>query len=169
MGSIRISSDDYKTEMDQVYTTYYSGQLGGGLSHIGPLYATPRVLQHGRGVGSFFASLFRTIKPLLFSGVNAIKNQALDTSKAILSDFGRKPLRNILEEQGKHALNNLSEKVIKKISSKFQQGSGKRRINHRNKKRTRQSRKRSKVKNTKNKKNKTNKKKIRNIKDIFSK
>lgn len=154
--------------MDQVYTTYYSGQLGGGLSHIGPLYATPRVLQHGRGVGSFFASLFRTLKPLLFSGVNAIKNQAVDTSKAILNDFGHKPLRNILEEQGKHALNNLSEKAIKKLSSKFQRGSGKRRIKPKNKKRSSQSRKRSKVKNIK-KKPKKNKKNIKSIKDIFSK
>lgn len=151
--------------MDQVYTNYYSSQSGGGMSHIGSLYATPRVLQHGRGVGSFFASLFRTLKPLVFSGVNAIKNQALDTSKAILNDFGRKPLRNILEEQGKHALNNLSEKAIKKLSSKFQRGSGKRRIKRRNKKRTSQYRRRPKVRNIKKKTRKT--KQIK--KDIFSK
>lgn len=153
--------------MDQVYTSYYSGQLGGGLSHIGSIYVSPRVLQHGRGIGSFFASLFRTLKPLLFSGVNAIKNQALDTSKAILNDFGRKPLRNILEEQGKIALNNLSEKAIHKMSSKFQRGTGKRSIKHRNKKRKRQSSKHSKVKHIKKKKNKKNIKTY--LKDIFSK
>lgn len=152
--------------MNQVYTAYYSGQLGGGLSHIGSLYAYPRVLQNGRGLGSFFASLFRTLKPLLFSGVNAVKNQAVNTGKAILSDFGRKPLRNILEEQGKIALNNLTEKAINKISSKFQKGSGRRRIKHRQKKRKRQSSKQSKVKHIKKKKKK---KSIGSrIKDIFS-
>lgn len=153
--------------MNQVYTAYYSGQLGGGLSHIGALYVSPRVLQHGRGVGSFFASLFRTLKPLLFSGVNAIKNQAVDTSKAILSDFARKPLRNILEEQGKIALNNLTEKALHKISSKFQKGSGRRSIKQKQKRRKRQSLKHSKVKRVKRIKKK--KKSIgKRIKDIFS-
>lgn len=151
--------------MDQVYTAYYTGQLGGGLSHIGSLYVSPRVLQHGRGIGSFFASLYRTLKPLLFSGANVIKNQAVDTSKAILNDFGRKPLRNILEEQGKIALNNLTEKAVNKISSKFQRGTGKRSIKHRNKKRKRQSPKRTKAKRIKKK----NKRTKTHIKDIFSK
>lgn len=148
--------------MEQVYTSYYSNQIGSGLSHIGSLYVSPRVVQHGRGLGSFFASFFRNLKPLFLSGLNAIKDQAMDTGKSILNDFGRKPLRNILAEQGKKALSNLTEKAVNKISSKFQKGSGKSSIRRRIKRKRRQSQKRSTSKRTK-KFNLRNK-----VKDIFA-
>jgi len=48
--------------MEKLYQEYYLNQCGGGLSHIGTLYATPRIVQQGRGIGNFFSGLFKFLK-----------------------------------------------------------------------------------------------------------
>jgi len=111
--------------MVKSYQDYYVNQCGGGLSNIGSLYISPHIVQQGRGIGNFFSGLFNYIKPLFLSGITAIKNQAAETGKAVINEFGRKPLRNIIQEQSKIALQNLSNKAIDKIT-RFQSGSGKR-------------------------------------------
>ena len=50
--------------------TYYLNQAGRGLSSapgIGPIYSAPLYLQRGHGIGSFFGTLFRFVRPLLWS------------------------------------------------------------------------------------------------------
>lgn len=155
--------------MDKHYFDYYHNQNGSGLSHIGTLYTSPQIVQQGRGVGSFFSGLFRNIKPLFLSGLNAIKNQVAETSKAVISDFGHKPLRNILEEQSKIALHNLSDKAVNKISKKMQRGSGKKNIKRRSTKKKSHLKRRSTRKHTKKKtiKNKIRKLKLK-VRDIFT-
>ncbi|QKS69579.1 hypothetical protein 5 [Drosophila-associated adintovirus 2] len=109
--------------MEKLYHEYYLSQSGGGLSHIGTLYTTPRIVQQGRGIGNFFSGLFKYLKPLFLNGLNAVKNQAFESGKAVINDLGQKPLRNIIQEQSKLALQNLSNKVIDKMT---QSGSGRR-------------------------------------------
>jgi len=41
-------------------------------------------------IGIFFTVLFNYIKPLFLSGITAIKNQAAETVKAVINEFGRK-------------------------------------------------------------------------------
>ena len=50
---------------------YYLRQTGGGSYNnkgIGPIYSIPPYLQRGHGIGNVFGSLFRWIKPILWSG-----------------------------------------------------------------------------------------------------
>lgn len=112
--------------MNTYYKQYYLRQSGGGLSDIGSIYKTPLFHQKGRGgIGNFFGSVLRHFRPLLSSGLSALKSEAIKTGSAVLSEIGKKPIRKILKEQGTIALNNLSERGINKIK-KMQKGSGRR-------------------------------------------
>jgi len=106
------------------------------------------------------------IKPLFLSGITAIKNQAAETGKAVINELGRKPLRNIIQEQSKIALQNLSNKAINKFT-RFQSVSGKRnkRLGYRKKRLHYISKRQRKHTKTQHKKKSTSK---LNIKDIFS-
>lgn len=112
--------------MDSYYTQYYLRQKGAGLSDIGPLYKTPVFYQRGSGIGSFFSGLFKHLKPLVSSGIDALKNQSLKTSSAILNDIGKKPFKEILKEQGKVAVKDLTEKGINKLKRMNEQKGGSR-------------------------------------------
>lgn len=153
--------------MEKLYHEYYLNQCGGGLSHIGTLYATPRIVQQGRGIGNFFSGLFKYLKPLFLTGLSAVKNQAFETGKAVINDLGRKPLQNIIQEQSKIALQNLSNKVIDKMT---QSGSGrKNKRKHATSRRAHCKSKLSRV-HTKEKIKKRKKTKLsRKIADIFTK
>ena len=73
---------------------YYLRQAGGGggsynynNTGIGPIYSTPPHLQRGHGIGNVFGSLFRWIKPILWSGAKALGRESLRTGGKILSDI----------------------------------------------------------------------------------
>lgn len=154
--------------MAKCYHQYYLNQCGEGLSHIGSLYISPRVVQQGRGIGNFFSGLFNYIKPLLISGINALKNQAAETGKAVINDLGRKPLRNIIQEQSKIALHNLSDKAINKIT-KLQNGKGKRHKKRRPRKKRSHLTSKQGRKHTHSKKSRKKSTTKFKISDIFSK
>jgi hypothetical protein len=80
---------------------YYLRQAGRGSRRdngIGPVYASPLYLQRGHGIGSFLGGLFRSVRPLLWSGakilgkatVKALGREALRTGGRILSDIADK-------------------------------------------------------------------------------
>lgn len=115
--------------MHKAYTEYYLSQSGQGLREIGPLYTNHRIYQHGRGgVGSFFAGIFKYIKPLLYSGLKALKKQTLKTGVNVFNEMSNnnsnKPFKNILKEQGIAAFDELAEKGIRKLQ-KLNEQSGK--------------------------------------------
>lgn len=114
--------------METRYLKYYINQSGRGLSDIGVLHRSPLVLQQGRGVGDFFSAVFRTLKPLLSSGLNTLKDQSIKTGSAILADLKQKPLKDILKEQGTAALQELTEKGLSKIKRNMQGKGIKRKI-----------------------------------------
>lgn len=101
--------------MEKVYTDYYLSQIGGGLNDIGPLYSSPRYLQQGRGVGSFLGGIFKYLRPLLYSGLNALKKQTLKAGVNVLNDLGKRPFKDILTQQGKQAVDELTEKGMRKL------------------------------------------------------
>lgn len=110
--------------MTSHYTQYYLRQSGGGLADIGPIYKASTFHQKGRGsIGNFFSGLFRYLTPIVTSGVNALKDQTVKTGANILTDIGHKPFKEILKEQGKAALSDLTQRGLVKLK-KMQQGSG---------------------------------------------
>ena len=44
----------------------------------------------GNGIGSFFRGLFRFVKPLLYSGANAVGKEAFKTGFTIITDIFNK-------------------------------------------------------------------------------
>lgn len=111
--------------MAEVYLKYYQNQAGNGLEDIGNLYhISPRFHQRGRGgIGSLFSGIYRYIKPLINSGLKALKKQTIKTSVNILKDLGEKPMRDILIDEGKAAVDELAQKGIRKLQ-KLQDGEG---------------------------------------------
>lgn len=166
--------------MENAYIDYYTIQIGSGLADIGPLYHNLRFVQQGRGFGSFFEALFRYLKPIVRSGVNALKDSAFKAGGNILHELGSRPLDEILFDNGKKFGHDLTTKLGKK----FQGGSGlifagaaKRKHDFKGikakklKKSAQSSTKRKKVKPTKktiNKKKKRSKINQSRILDIFS-
>jgi len=59
-----------------------------------------------------FSGLFNFNKPIFLSGITVIKRQAAESGKAVINEFGRKYLRNIIQEQSKIALQYLSNDFI---------------------------------------------------------
>ena len=59
---------------------YYRRQAGRGREDIGSIYSTPTLVQRGHGLGSVLAGLFRTLRPILWSGAKSI---AKETPKAL--------------------------------------------------------------------------------------
>jgi len=71
---------------------YYLNQVGRGLTTlgIGPVYPAPLYLQRGHGIGNFFGSLLRWVRPLLLSGIKELGSETLRTSGKILTDIAER-------------------------------------------------------------------------------
>jgi hypothetical protein len=78
---------------------YNKCQSGRGRQDIRPIYDTPYLLQRGHGLGLILAGLFRTLRPLLWSGaksvgkeaIKALGCEALRTGTNIIRDVGANP------------------------------------------------------------------------------
>jgi len=73
--------------------TYYLNQAGRGLSSapgIGSIYSAPLYLQRGHGIRSFFGTLFRFVRPLLWTvgrkGGKIITDIAKNTSTDVSAE-----------------------------------------------------------------------------------
>lgn len=108
------------------YTKYYLLQsgagIGGGLSNIGSVYHQAQLIQHGRGLGSFFGGLARYLKPLFMHGINILKKEAINTGAEILGEIGTRPIHDIFREKTKVAVQNLQDKAINHIRKNMQGG-----------------------------------------------
>ena len=83
---------------------YYLNQAGRGKNNdIGPVYATPLVLQRGYGIGSFLSGIWRVVRPILWSGAKALGRETLRTGGDILTDIARSsPDQNPRDIVSKH-------------------------------------------------------------------
>ena len=90
-------------------TRYYIHQAGGGGGSgggVGPIYSVPPFVQRGHGLGSLLGGLFRSVRPLFFSGLRtagkALGREALRTGGKILTDIADNPDTGIKEIISKH-------------------------------------------------------------------
>lgn len=105
-------------------------QSGRGLKDIGPiLKAQPlfqrgygpnfiirqRYRQRGRGLGSVFSSVFNYFKPLLAQGLKTIAKEALQAGVDIVENKQGQPFKQIFQERGREAVQNLKRKAVAKI------------------------------------------------------
>lgn len=90
-------------------------QTGTGYNLGIEIYRGPLYRQSGAGLGNFFNTAIRYLRPLLSSGINAITNQGVKSAGSILSQLGSKDLKTILNEEGEKTVRNLSEKAIRKL------------------------------------------------------
>jgi len=83
---------------------YYLNQAGRGKNNdIGPVYATPLVLQRGYGVGSFLSGIWRVVRPILWRPAKALGRETLRTGGDILTDIARSsPDQNPRDIVSKH-------------------------------------------------------------------
>lgn len=111
--------------MEQLLTNYYLSQSGNGMSDIGTLYHIhPKFYQSGSGgIGSFFSAIYRQLKPILKSGLSALKKQTIKSGTNIINEIGTKPIKEILVDQGKLAAAELTQKGVQKLR-KLQDGEG---------------------------------------------
>ena len=94
---------------------YYLHQAGRGKNNgIGPVYATPLVLQRGYGIGSFLSGLWRVVRPILWSGDKALGRETLRTGDDILTDIARSsPDQNPRDIVSKHVTESTQNLIAK--------------------------------------------------------
>jgi len=69
---------------------YYLNQANRGKNNgIGPVYATPLVLQRGYGIGSFLSGLRRVVRPIIWNRAKALGLETLRRGGDILTDIAR--------------------------------------------------------------------------------
>lgn len=102
------------------YEHYYSHQAGSG---IGIVYkGVP--FQRGHGIGSFLGGLFRSVLPLLSSGLRTVGKETLHAGVGLLSDMvNSRPMDSSVRTRFKEASANLKRKADEKIDS-LMSGSG---------------------------------------------
>jgi len=92
--------------------TYYFNQAGCGLSPtpgIGPIYSAPLYLQRGHGIGNFLGTLFRFVRPLLWTVGR--------TGGKIISDIGQNKSSDVrAEDISKHVGDAVTESTNRLIS-----------------------------------------------------
>ena len=94
---------------------YYLHQVGrgysGGKGVIGPIYSVPSIYQRGYGIGSFFARLWRMVKPILWSGAKTVGRETLRKGRKFLSDMADKtagkPAGDIVANQARELISKL--------------------------------------------------------------
>jgi hypothetical protein len=93
------------------YTQFYQRQVDSG---IGSLY---QPTQKGRGLGSFFGSIFRSVYPYIKSGFSALTNELLNGGIGLLSDtINQVPVKESIANRVKTFGNNLTDRAVKKMT-----------------------------------------------------
>ena len=77
------------TPLGQYYIRQAAG--GGGERGIGPVYSVSPFVQRGHGIGSFLRGLWRTVKPVLWSGAKSLGREALRTGGNIMTVIAVNP------------------------------------------------------------------------------
>ena len=101
---------------------YYRRQAGRGREDIGSIYSTPPFIQRGHGLGDVLAGLFRTLKPILWSGaksigketLKALGREALRTGTNIIRDIAENPPTQTTDIISKH-VSGSTQNIINKL------------------------------------------------------
>lgn len=109
-----------RLDMDDPYLKYYTHQAGSGVSNVyrGAEY------QRGHGIGSFLGGLFRSVTPLLKSGVKALGKEALRSGLGFVGDLAHSVSpKEAISKRVKEMTGNLKRRADNKIES-LMEGSG---------------------------------------------
>jgi hypothetical protein len=90
---------------------YYRRQAGRGRGDICPIYSSPPFVQKGRGLGSILAGLFRTLRPILWSGAKSVGKEAFKALGCEVLCTGGNIIRNIAENSHTHTPQTISKHV----------------------------------------------------------
>ena len=98
---------------------YYIRQAGGGGrgrgdTGIGPIYTIPPFVQRGHGIGSFMSGLFRTLRPIFWSGAKSLGREALRTGGKIMADIADNPQASVHDVISKH-VSGATQNLIQKL------------------------------------------------------
>ena len=89
-----IDTPTHITKYDAVRTVLYTSSGGGGgrgTSGIGPIYSVRPFVQREHGIGSFLQTLWRTVRPVLWSNAKSPGREALRTGGKIMADIADNP------------------------------------------------------------------------------
>lgn len=98
----------------QMYSGAHAYQTGRGKEDI-EVYRGPLYRQSGAGIGDFLRSAATYVRPILSSGLNALKDQSLHSAGSVISQLGRKELKTILKEESEKVVRDSCEKAINKL------------------------------------------------------
>lgn len=109
--------------MERQYIKYYLEQTGGNYEDIGTIYHSKSKTQCGGGIGSFFGGLYRYLRPIVSSGIDLLKKEALSTGIEGLSAIskGANP-KEVFQDRGAQALKNIRRDAMQKLYDMY--GSG---------------------------------------------
>jgi len=101
---------------------YYRRQVGLGHHDIGPIYSVQLFIQRGHGLGSVLTGLYRTLRPIVWSGaksmgketLRALGREALRTGGKILADIAENPQARTQDMVSKHVTDS-TQNIIKKL------------------------------------------------------
>ena len=101
---------------------YYRRQAGRGREDIVSIYSTPPFIQRRHGLGDVLAGLFRTLKPILWSGaksigketLKALGREALRTGTNIIRDIAENPPSQTTDIISKH-VSGSTQNIINKL------------------------------------------------------
>ena len=90
---------------------YYLIQLYRGLTTpgIGPVFSTPRYFHRGHGMGNFNVSLFRWVRPILWSAAKAVGRETLRTGGKVLTDIAERKSTDNAPSAGDIACKHVTE------------------------------------------------------------
>jgi len=105
------------TPLGQYYVRQAGGGGGGrGDSGIGPIYSVPPFVQRGHGIGSFLRGLWRTVRPVLWSGAKSLGREALRTGGMIMTDIADNPAQTGVRDIVSKHVSESTQNIIKKLS-----------------------------------------------------
>jgi len=101
---------------------YYRRQAGRGREDIGSICSTPPFVRWRHGLGNVLAGLFRTLKPILWSGaksigketLKALGREALRTGTNIIRDIAENPPTQTTDIISKH-VSDSTQNIINKL------------------------------------------------------
>jgi len=112
--------------------TYYLNQAGLGLSPtpgIGPIYSPPLYLQLGHGIGNFLGTIFRFVRPLLWTvgrtcckiNTDIVKNDSPDVRA---EDIISKHVGDAVTESTQRLISKLRARGLKRVRRETLKGRG---------------------------------------------
>jgi hypothetical protein len=90
---------------------YYKCQAGHGHEDIGSIYTIPYYVQRGHGLGNVLAGLFRTFRPIIWSGAKSVGKEAIKALGLLASRTGTNIIRDVSANFPEQATNIISRHV----------------------------------------------------------